>query len=111
MRSGKLFGSVAFDRPTVLSDGQGGQEDGWEEVHTCRAWIRNLRGGESVIHSRLQGVQPVVVFIRQCDAADVIDTDFKMRDVRKGQEYNIRTIVLSDNRRYYELTAERGVTV
>lgn len=107
----RLYHAVAFDEPISVSDGQGGREEGWQERHACRANFRNLRGSEVVIGARLSGVQPVVVMIRANSSAVAINTDWRMRDERSGDVYNIRSIVTSDNRLYREITAERGVAV
>lgn len=111
MANVRLYEAVAFDNPTSSADGQGGQEAGWTLVHACRAAYLYLRGGESVQQARLTGRQPVVVTIRDCDDARLITPDGRMRDTRRGEIYNIRSIVPSDDRRYLELTCERGVTV
>jgi len=111
MRAGKLIESVAFDSPVETPDGQGGVEEGWLQEYCCRANFRNLRGGETVLQSRLEGTQPVVVTIRSSKCARAIKTDWRMRDTRNDEEYNVRSVVLSDSRQYIELTCERGVTV
>ena len=107
----RLIEAIAFDAPTPLPDGQGGVNEGWTETHVCRANFRYLRGSETVLQSRLSGKQPVVVTIRECAAARAIGTGWRMRDTRRGDEYNIRSIVPSDNRLYLELMCERGVAI
>lgn len=111
MKAGRLHESVAFDLPQNASDGQGGVEEGWSEGHACRANFRYLRGGETVLKARLEGTQPVVVHIRSCAAARLIETDWRMRDLRRGDIYNIRSIVPSDSRQHLELTVELGVAI
>ena len=107
----KLYESVAFDEPSEVTNASGTTEIGWTERLTARADFRYLRGGEKVLSSRLQGVQPVVATVRLHSASSAITTDWRMRDTRRGDEYNIRSIVPSDNRLYLEITAERGVAV
>ena len=106
-----LYEAVAFDSPKSGSDGQGGTVSGWQEEHACRAHFRYLRGGEAVQQARLEGRQPVVVTIRNCVAARALKTDWRMRDRRNVGEFNIRSIIPSDDRQFIELTCERGVTV
>ncbi len=103
--------AVSFDEPTPSSDGQGGSEEGWTPSHTCRANFLYLRGGEIVLQGRLAGRQPVVVTIRNCSAARLIEPDWRMRDTRRDLVYNVRSIVPSTDRLYLELTCERGVSV
>lgn len=111
MSAGRLFESVAFDEPTETLDQYGGTESGWIQRVTTRANFLNLRGGETVMASRLAGKQPVVVTIRSHTAGLAIDTDWRMRDLRTGHEYNIRSVVPSDDRQFIEITAVRGVAV
>lgn len=107
----KLFESVSFDSPTQFLDGQGGVEKGWTRFHSCRAHFRYLRGGETVQQARLTGRQPVVVTIWRCTEADLVNVASRMRDERRGDVYNVRSIVPSDDRLKLELTCERGVPV
>lgn len=102
---------VAFDAPAVSPDGYGGEETGWAEQFNCRARFLYLRGGETVQAARLEGRQPVVVTIRRSPASDAITPAWRMRDVRRGDIYNIRSIVPTDDRKWLELTCERGVAV
>ncbi len=115
MQPGKLDQRVAFDAPRVTSDGAGGRVNGFVDAgsaYECAAHFRNLRGSETVIASRLSGVQPVVVTIRTSSAARAISTEYRMRDLRRPDDiYQIRAIVETDDRAFLELTCERGVTV
>lgn len=111
MDAGKLYERVAFDSPLESSDGQGGGEDGWQEAFSCRANYRRLRGGERVQASRLEGVQPTVITVRRSSQSDAVTTDWRIRDVRSGETFNIRTKVRTDDRAFYEFTCESGVAV
>lgn len=107
----RLVDAVAFDEPVSQPDGQGGAEEGWVERYDCRAHFLYLRGGEVVQAARLEGRQPVVATIRASTGALAIGTGWRMRDVRRSEEYNIRSIVPSDDRKFLELTCEKGVAV
>lgn len=102
---------LAFDAPFPTSNGMGGVIDGWIERHVCWAALTFLRGGEAVMGARLAGRQPVVVTVRDCAAARLIETDWRMRDIRSGVAYNIRTIIPSDDRATLQLTCESGVAL
>ncbi|WP_074939767.1 phage head completion protein [Roseovarius indicus] len=107
MKGSDLFESVTFDRPTFDAHGV---QTGWSEgVYSSRAHFRYLRGSESVMAARLDGKQPVVATIRRSAVAETINSEWVMRDVRRGTTYNIRTVVPSDDRRFLEITAESGV--
>lgn len=107
--AGDRYFRVAFDEPNPVPNGQGGQLMGWVERLQAYAAIRWLRGGETVIAARLAGRQPAVVTIPASTAARLITTEWRMRDVRSGDEFNIRSMVVSDDRADIELTVERGV--
>jgi len=111
VRAGDLFEAVAFDSPTSAADDYGGVEAGWTEEFTTRAHFRYLRGGETVQAARLEGRQPLVATIRRSTASEAVTPDWRMRDTRRGEVYNIRTVVPTDDRRFLELTCEKGVAV
>lgn len=102
---------VAFDSPVENPDGRGGTITGFQEQYVCDAMFRYLRGSETVIAARLEGRQPVVVTVHDCSAASAVRAGWRMRDLRRGTEYNIRTIVPSDDRVFLEITCESGVAV
>jgi head-tail adaptor len=104
-----LYELVAFDNPRETVDDYGGVATAFGEGYRCRAKFLYLRGGETVQASRLEGRQPVVVTIRQSALARTITADWRMRDVRRGDTYNIRSIVPSNDRGWLELTCEKGV--
>lgn len=107
--SGAMVELVAFDEPTESPNGQGGTIGGWIERYAARATYRYLRGGETVMQARLAGQQTIVVKIRSAAAARDITPEWRMRDVRRNTEYNIRSIAPSDDRLYLELTCQSGV--
>lgn len=105
-----LIESVVFDAPAFDADGV---QDGWVVgAYMCRAQFRYLRGSEPVVAARLSGRQPVVMTIRRSSVADTITTDWKIRDKRRGIEYNITAPpVPTDDRGWLEITCESGVAV
>ncbi|TCR01069.1 head-tail adaptor protein [Neorhizobium sp. JUb45] len=115
MQAGDLDQRVAFDASVSVPDGHGGTETGWaqDDVATkVAANFRYLRGGEAVLAARLDGRQPVVVTVRRSSKTRLIDTNWRMRDVRTGIVYNIRSgPVPTDDRGYLEFTVESGVAV
>lgn len=106
-----LYEAFAFDSPVSIDNAAGGKELGWTEAFTARAKVRYLRGSEEVLAARLQGRQPIVAVIGNSVAARLVTTDWRMRDTRRAIDYNIRTVVPSDDRRWIEITAESGVAV
>jgi len=109
IRAGGMTYRLAFDRPTVAPNGQGGQLQGWEEAYRCAAHILFLRGGEVVQAARLAGRQPAVMTVRSCSLLASVTPEWRLRDVRAGTIWNIRSIVRTQDRAFYELTCESGV--
>ncbi len=109
MTAGKLDRRVAFDAPTSAPNGQGGSIAGWQERATVWANFRFLRGGEVVQSARLEGRQPVVVTIRSSTIAKMITPEWRMRDLRTGTIYAIRTCPPPGLEGFIELTCESGV--
>lgn len=107
--AGALRDLVAFDQPVETTDDFGGVATSFAEVYRCAARLLYLRGGETVQARRLEGKQPVVVTIRQSVLARTITTDWRMRDVRRGDTYNVRSVVPTEDEAYVELTCEKGV--
>lgn len=109
MSAGPLNYLASFDAPVASANGQGGTINAWAEQFTVWAGMLFLRGGETVQAARLAGRQPVVVTVRQSSQTANIKLDWRMRVA--GVQYNVRSIVPSDDRAFYEITAESGVAV
>lgn len=107
MTAGDLNYLASFDAPVTGSNGQGGTITGWAEQCTVWAGIQFLRGGETVQAARLAGRQPVVVRVRAYSVTAQIKPSWRMRV--GGVPYNIRAIIPTDDRAFYEITAESGV--
>jgi SPP1 family predicted phage head-tail adaptor len=110
MRAGDLSESVAFDRPTEAADGYGGVVQGWTEVFTCRASFRHERGGETFEAARMSGREVFKVAIRSSVASRQIAPSWRMRDVRRGTPYNVRSVDAVTDRAWIYLLVESGTT-
>jgi head-tail adaptor len=107
--AGELRERVAFDRRALVSDGYGNEEGDWEEQFVEPARIRPLRGGEQVMASRLQGVQPVIIKVRVSSKTRQIETDWRARDVRTNVIYALHTTANTDEKKkYFEILATAG---
>lgn len=108
--SSALLDSVAFDKPALTQDGYGGQISGWsKDEYACRAQFIYSRGSEAIDSARLSGRAIYKVKIRQSDAARLITTEWRMRDARRGTEFNIREIDAVTDRQWIYLVVESGV--
>lgn len=120
--SGQLFSKVAFDQRIEESDGHGNDRGDFVERFTRRAGFTFLRGGETVIASRLEGRQPIVVRVRRDSDTLKITPDWRMRDTRngawdgeddqrywKGPTYAVRSIAPAEDRQFLDIMVEGGV--
>ncbi|GAA6190888.1 head-tail adaptor protein [Phaeobacter sp. NW0010-22] len=111
MRFRRLRDHVAFDRPAQNPDGSGGAVDGWAEQYTCKAEFIYSRGSETVDAARLQGRSIYKVKIRQSPSARSITSDFRMRDLNRDTEYNLREVDAITDKDWVYIVAESGVAV
>lgn len=102
---------VALDKPTLFDDGHGGAETGWTPVTEVRADYRYLRGGEAVQAGRLQGTVTLVVSVNSSAVTRQARPSWRVRDLRTGELFNIRSIMPTDDRMTLELTCQSGVAV
>ncbi|NTS30671.1 head-tail adaptor protein [Phyllobacterium sp. BT25] len=107
--SGDLFYKVAFDQRQDADDGFGNTVSTWVEKFQCRAGYRHLRGGEAVIAARLEGKHIQVVTVRASTATKGVTTDYRIRDLRSGETFNIRDITPNLDRQFIDFLVESGV--
>lgn len=107
--AGSLSERVAFLEPDNIDDGYGGTTQGYVERFQDAARLQPRMGSETVIASRLQGVQPYTLTVRSSTATRAVTPAWRVRNVRSGREYNIKTVVNSDERnQYIELLVVAG---
>lgn len=105
----RLPDRITLERRTEQTDGYGNHIGAWVPAFTRWCSVKALRGGETVIASRLQGRQPVIVTVRSDPETDQIDPE--MRAAINGRVYNVREHPrLMDDRLYLEFLAESGVS-
>ncbi|MBD9372110.1 phage head closure protein [Rhizobium sp. ARZ01] len=111
MEANDLFQRVAFDLRPPIDDGMGNTQGDWQEQFQCRAAYRHLRGGESIMAGRLQGKHTQIITVRASSQTREITTDWRVRDTRTGDEFNIRDVTHENGRQWISLLIERGVAV
>lgn len=107
--AGDLRHLVALDKRTDVADGMGNTKGEWVEQARCRAAYRHLRGGEAVMAGRLAGKHTQVISVRRATQTLAITTDWRMRDTRTGQVFNIRDVTHEEDRQWISLLVETGV--
>ena len=102
-----------FQKRTTVDDGFGNQVPGgpWVTQFTEPARLRPGLGSETVIASRLQGVQPYRVTIRSSQRARAMTTAWRAIDARSDRKFAIKAIANPDeHNRYLELMVVEGDT-
>lgn len=109
---GDLRDLIHFQRRKKSDDGFGNQIAGdWITQFTLRANLKPLKGSETVIASRLAGIQPYVLTVRASPMSMEVSTDWRLVDARNADRvFNITAVIDPDGRRrWVEITATEGV--
>lgn len=110
MTIGRFRHRVAFETATYADDGAGGRTATWSEAFRCPAEIRPKLGGEEVTAGRLAGRRIATIRVRAYGETRAVTTEWRARDVRTAELWNIRSIVDPDGRgAFLEVMAETGV--
>ena len=110
--AGDLRGRIHFQRREVVDDGFGNEVSGqFETQFTVAAGFKPLRGTEAVQASRLEGVQPSVVTVRQSHQTRQVTPEWRMVDARNPERiFNISAISDPDQKRqWFEILGKEGV--
>lgn len=108
MGAGELRERVAFDEISDSDTSYGIAAGDWEEQFRRDARIRPLVGTEPVIAQRLTGVQPIVITVRSDSLTRTVTTAWRIRNVRSGDAFNIRSVTPDEKRRYVDFLVEKG---
>jgi hypothetical protein len=101
---------VAFDTRAAIDDGFGNVVAGdWQEQFQSRAKFVFLRGSETVMAGRLEGTEAFVVQVWANAQTRQIKPDWQMRDLQRGDAFNIRSVEGDRSRALIDLLVESGV--
>jgi SPP1 family predicted phage head-tail adaptor len=108
--AGELRERITFAARQSADDGYGGTIGGFADRFTVAARVRTLKGGEQVMASRLQGLQPVIITVRYSDDTKQIAADWQARDARSGKIYAITAPPANTDERkgYLDILATEG---
>lgn len=110
MSAGELREKLVFEKRAEEADAYGNTQGDWEEQFTVRARIRPRFGGETVLSERLANRQPYTITIRSSMQARAVTADWRVRNARTDEVFNIRSVVNPDEKNaYIELLCEGGV--
>lgn len=107
--AGDLSHRVVLQKQGATSDGAGGTTTAFADQFTVWAGYTNPRSGESVMAGRLAGKPTKVVRIRCSSQARQVTTDWRLRDHRTGELFNIREVTETEDRAFVDLLCEGGV--
>lgn len=101
---------VSLEKQEEVDDGYGGVTDQWVVQFERDACILLSKGGETVIASRLQSIQPALIIVRFDAETATITADWRLIETRSGTMYNIRTSADMERRgRFITMLCESGV--
>jgi SPP1 family predicted phage head-tail adaptor len=107
--AGDLRERVELQALVTVSDGAGGSTQSWETVLTAAAAIKVLKAGEEVMQGRLASEQTLVVTLRwQPALADALTT-WKLKNVRSGKLYNIKSITPDVRKAWVDILCQTDV--
>lgn len=109
MAAGDLRELVELEELAEVDDGRGNTTTDWVARAKCAARFQYLRGSETVMQARLEGRQPIAVTVRQTPAVAQATPDWRIKDVRSGATWQIRSISPNERKSYVDLLCERGV--
>lgn len=110
--AGSLSERFSAERRGEVDDGYGNPVAGEfvAQFEPFAARVTPLKGTETVMASRLGGVQPMIIRVRYSSNTKQIQPDWQLRDMRKGTVYQIKSVAnLDEKRQYLDFLAVAGV--
>lgn len=107
MRAGDLTKRASFRRPIEARDTNGNPIQGYPEAFKAWVNLKPLRGGESVMASRMQSRAPAIVTFRSSSQAREVTSDWQV--VIDGRIYEAKEDPReTQDRAYLEMLVEAG---
>ena len=104
-----LYYRIHCQKRIEQDDGYGNTVGEFQTQFTVRAAYRHLRGGETVIASRLESKHPVVITVRASSQTRQINSDWRLVDARDGTEWAVRDVTPETDRQFITFLCESGV--
>ena len=100
---------VSLEKREEIDDGYGGTVGAWVPQFERNACILLSKGGETVIASRLQSIQPALIIVRYDAETATINAAWRLIETRSGTIYNIRTSADMERRgRFITMLCDAG---
>lgn len=96
--AGSLSERIIFQQRLAVDDGYGGTHEDWQDIFTDNARLMPRMGSETVIASRLQGIQPYTLTVRSHTQTRQVTPAWQAKNARTGETYDIATVVNIDER-------------
>ncbi|MGB3486672.1 MAG: phage head closure protein [Xanthobacteraceae bacterium] len=109
IKAGDLYYRVHCQKRVERDDGYGNMVAEFTTQFTVRAAYRHLRGGETVMASRLENRHPVLITVRASSQTRQITSDWRLVDARDGIECAIRDVTPETDRQFITFLCESGV--
>lgn len=107
--AGDLHYRVHCQKRIEQDDGYGNTVSDFATQFTVRASYRHLRGGETVIASRLENKHPMIITLRSSTQTRQINSDWQLVDARDNSVWAVRDVTPETDRQWISLLCERGV--
>ncbi|MBZ9888123.1 head-tail adaptor protein [Mesorhizobium sp. BR1-1-3] len=108
--AGKLDRRYRFFRRVEQDDGHGNTVAEFVFQFEMAGNRKYLRGGESVMASRLTAKTPAILTIRNCINARLVQPEWQVEDARTGETFQVKESPQeSDSRGYVEMLVMSGV--
>lgn len=107
--AGDLYYKVHCQKRVAQDDGYGNTVSDFATQFTVRAAFTHLRGGETVVASRLENKHPMIVTVRSSTQTRQINSDWRLVDARDGTAWAVRDVTPETDRQWISLLCERGV--
>lgn len=109
IKAGDLYYRVHCQRRVERDDGYGNTVAEFATQFTVRAAYRHLRGGESVIASRLANKHPMLITVRASNQTRQITSDWRLIDERDETGWAVRDVTAETDRQFITFLCESGV--
>lgn len=101
---GELTRKVTFQQQATDADGL--RLGAWTDVVTRQAKVMPKIGGEAVNAQRIEGNQPVVIFVRKDSSTAAIDNSYRAIDARHtGTIWNVASVIWNEAEDMIEVLA------